>query len=803
MNDQFTIFIGFSDDAKTEAERVYSLEKHFQKTLKLFDSYETASFRHLKMFLWSYDADLGQGGQEKVITPHLAKSHIAIFIFNKKIGTVTWEELEYCRNNNIPVIAIFPTKHQQPETLDDLQSVKNWCQLLEKKKALIQDWNTKNSTSITPIDTYNDINHLESIVKDRIPDLFPRILNSNTVQAASRGLQSIKSNSFKSGSFNLEDPSTIFEYDPNLVKHYCSMLRNEKKSELPSDIGEQEFLIREGFIINNFLTYNGILLFGKNISQSFPSAYIRLTKYEGIDKSSPRKRWDIHNSIISQIIESRKFIENNIETRDLISNNSISSEKIFEYPMKCLREIIANAVCHRDYQDFERIIYVRIFNNRIEISNPGNWGNNKILDDQVLKLSECIGHPVEKNITLAKSISSVSFMEMEGSGLETAILDCKSIDAPEPTLVQKSGFVTVTIFPRRYWGKTNLKIKSNIEINPSLTFDNFIEGDCNRLARSAGIAVANKPGGTSFNPLMIFSETGMGKTHLVHAIGNMIKQNSKNKIVLYVPIEKFINQFVEAIRNNSNQDFINYYEQADVLIVDEVQLLENKQKTQEIFFTIFNHLYQLGKQIVLTSDKAPKDLRGIDERLLSRFKWGLSVDLQTPDFETRLAILEHMMYDDSIKLDREVVEYVAHNINTNVRELQGALVSLLAQASLNRKEVSLDLAKQILKNFIKNNPREISIEYIQKLVCDYFTIPVEQVKSKTRKREIVLARQISMFYAKDLTKSSLKTIGMHFGGRDHMTVIRACQTINDLMETDKKTRTDIEEIGKRIRMNLI
>lgn len=350
-------------------------------------------------------------------------------------------------------------------------------------------------------------------------------------------------------------------------------------------------------------------------------------------------------------------------------------------------------------------------------------------------------------------------------------------------------------------GIKKVNIESNL--NPNLTFDNFIEGDCNRLARSAGLAVAGKPGGTAFNPLMVFSETGLGKTHLVHAIGNLIKQNNKNKIVLFVPVERFLNQYVDAVRNNSNQDFINYYQQVDVLIVDDVQFLENKQKTQEIFFSIFNHLHQQGKQIILTSDRAPKDLKGMDERLLSRFKWGLSADLQTPDFETRLAILEHMMYNDGITLHREVVEYVSHNINTNVRELQGALVSLLAQASLNRKEVNIDLAKQILKNFVKNNTREISIEYIQKLVCDYFTIPVDQVKSKTRKREIVQARQISMYYAKDLTKSSLKTIGMHFGGRDHSTVIHACQTVNDLMETDKKFKADIEEIGKRIKMNLV
>ncbi len=241
----------------------------------------------------------------------------------------------------------------------------------------------------------------------------------------------------------------------------------------------------------------------------------------------------------------------------------------------------------------------------------------------------------------------------------------------------------------------------------------------------------------------------------------------------------------------------------DVLIVDDVHQLAGKEKTQEIFFNIFNHLHQSGKQLILTSDRAPKDLKGMDERLLSRFKWGLTADLQVPDFETRLAILEQKMYADGITLHKDVVEYVAHNINTNVRELEGALISLLAQSSLNRKEVDLELAKQMLKNFVKNTSREISIEYIQKMVCEYFTIGVDLVKSKTRKREIVQARQISMYFAKDLTKASLKTIGMHFGGRDHSTVIHACQTVNDLMETDKKFKSDVEELTKRIKINML
>jgi chromosomal replication initiator protein len=348
-------------------------------------------------------------------------------------------------------------------------------------------------------------------------------------------------------------------------------------------------------------------------------------------------------------------------------------------------------------------------------------------------------------------------------------------------------------------GLKKLNIDSNL--NPNYTFDNFVEGECNRLARSAGYAVANNPGGTAFNPLMIFGGVGLGKTHLVQAIGNRIKEITNNKTVLFVSSERFINQYVESCKNGNNNDFINFYQLVDVLIVDDVQFLAKKVKTQEVFFQIFNHLHQSGKQIILTSDRAPRDLKDVDDRLLSRFKWGLSADLQSPDFETRISILEHKMYQDGIRLSPEVVEYVAHNIDSNIRELEGALISLLAQASLNRRDVDLEMAKRMMKNFIKHSSREISIEYIQKLVSDYYGISIEQIKSKTRKREIVQARQISMYFAKQLTKASLKNIGMYFGGRDHSTVIHACQTVNDLIDTDKKFKSDVEELSKRIKIN--
>ncbi len=342
------------------------------------------------------------------------------------------------------------------------------------------------------------------------------------------------------------------------------------------------------------------------------------------------------------------------------------------------------------------------------------------------------------------------------------------------------------------------KIKVESHLNPNYSFENFIEGDCNRLARSAGFAVANKPGGTAFNPLLIYGGVGLGKTHLAHAIGIEIKKNYPEKTILYVPAEKFTQQFIESVRNNTSGDFTQFYQMMDVLIIDDVQFLAGKEKTQDVFFHIFNHLHQAGKQIVLTSDKAPVEMQGVEQRLLSRFKWGLSADLQQPGLETRIAILQKKMYGEGLDLPKEVVEYLAYSITTNIRELEGAMISLIAQSSLNKKAVTLDLAKQMIDKFVKNTAREVSIDYIQKVVCDYFDLPIELLKSKTRKREVVQARQIAMYFAKKMTKSSLASIGAHCGGKDHATVLHACRTVNNLQETDKQFRGYLEDLEKKL-----
>lgn len=344
------------------------------------------------------------------------------------------------------------------------------------------------------------------------------------------------------------------------------------------------------------------------------------------------------------------------------------------------------------------------------------------------------------------------------------------------------------------------KMQIDPQLNANYTFENLVEGDFNRVASRAGKTVAEKPGSNSFNPLVIYGGTGLGKTHLAQAIGNQVKRQHPNKIVLYVSTEKFINQFQDHGRNNAINDFIHFYQLIDVLIIDDVHFFAKAEKSQDAFFAIFNHLHQSGKQLVLTSDKPPKDLDGMQERLLSRFRWGLSTDLQLPDHETRIQILEQKMKKDGLDLPKDVVKYVAYNINTNIRELEGALISLLAQSSLNRKEIDVELAKRVLKNFVRTSTKEITIDAIQKMVCEYFNVGYEKLLHKTRKREIVQARQITMYLSKQFTKNSLKTIGEHFGGRDHTTVIHSCQTVKDLMDTDQFFKESVQELTQKVQL---
>lgn len=346
------------------------------------------------------------------------------------------------------------------------------------------------------------------------------------------------------------------------------------------------------------------------------------------------------------------------------------------------------------------------------------------------------------------------------------------------------------------------RIKVESQLNPQYTFANYVEGESNKFPRSAGLAIVKKPGGTAFNPLIIYGDVGLGKTHLAQAIGNAITAEHENRQVLYVTTEKFTNQVIQAIKSNALNDFMNFYQMIDTLIVDDIHFLSNRPKTQEIFFNIFNQLHQSGKQIILTSDRAPKDLQDVDNRLISRFKWGLIADIKTPDFEMRKEILLQKARNEDLDLSQEIIDYICHHIKNNIRELEGVVISIVAQSTLNKRVVDLRLVKDIIKQFVSQVDKEISVENIKQLVAKHFELPIDKLHGKTRLREVVIARQLSMYLAKTYTNSSLKTIGDSFGGRDHSTVLYSLKAVQDMMDTDIVFKDTVNALEKKLEMTL-
>ena len=315
------------------------------------------------------------------------------------------------------------------------------------------------------------------------------------------------------------------------------------------------------------------------------------------------------------------------------------------------------------------------------------------------------------------------------------------------------------------------QIQIDSQLNPSYTMDSFIEGNCNRLAKSAGMAIAQHPGGTAFNPLLIYGGSGLGKTHLAQAIGLEVKRNFPNKVVLYVSTNIFQTQFTSATQRNEINDFLHFYQLIDVLILDDIQELAGKKGTQNTFFHIFNHLHQSGKQLILTCDKAPAELEGMEERLLSRFRWGLAAEIKTPDFDTRKKIVLNKMHKDGIDFSEDIIDYICKYVDNNVRELEGAMISLLAQSTFNKRDLTLDLAEDVLGKMVKKTTQELTVDKIQQVVCEYFKIPEDSLQAKTRKREIVQARHLAMFFSKNYTKYSLAYIGNQIGKKDHASIV--------------------------------
>ncbi len=333
-----------------------------------------------------------------------------------------------------------------------------------------------------------------------------------------------------------------------------------------------------------------------------------------------------------------------------------------------------------------------------------------------------------------------------------------------------------------------------VGLNPKYVFAAFVVGDSNEFARAAALAVAEAPGRTKFNPLYIYGGVGLGKTHLVQAIGHLARDTYQGIKVLYVTSEKFTNDFINSLTSNTTQEFVNHYRNIDVLLLDDIQFFAGKESTQEQFFHTFNVLYQNGKQIVLTSDRPPREIKGVEERLLSRFQQGLVTDIQPPDLETRIAILNKKTESDGISIPVEVATFIADNVTSNIRELEGSLIRLLAYASLNSKDITVDLAEEVLKDTIRNGSKEVTMDQIQRKVASSYNLPCDALCSKRKTQEIALARQVAMYLSRSLTNSSLKAIGLHFGGRDHSTVIHACTQVAENVKRDHDFKMKVDGI---------
>lgn len=341
------------------------------------------------------------------------------------------------------------------------------------------------------------------------------------------------------------------------------------------------------------------------------------------------------------------------------------------------------------------------------------------------------------------------------------------------------------------------KLVIDSQLNPNYTFETFVEGECNRLVRSVGLAVAIEPGKNAYNPLYIFGDSGLGKTHLAQAIGMEIKQRHPELQVLYVSMNKFQAQYTTAVLNKEPNDFINFYQMVDVLIIDDIQELSgNKGSTQNAFFNIFNHLHLTGKQLILTSDKRPSELSDINDRLLTRFKWGLAAELTQPDYQTKVKIIRNKAERLGAQIPDEVVAYFAENINANIREIEGALSALVANSAFLNRKITISLAKEVLKMYVKICPKEITIDQVRKIVCEQLDIDEAAFDSPKRTREIAQARQIAMYLCKQHTKASLSAIGTAIGGKNHATVLHACKAVTNLMETDKAFAQTVEEIER-------
>lgn len=451
---------------------------------------------------------------------------------------------------------------------------------------------------------------------------------------------------------------------------------------------------------------------------------------------------------------------------------------------RCLK-IIKDNVPETTYTTwFAPIVPLKYEDNTLIVQIPSQFFyemlEEKFVDLLRMTLYKAIGQGTKLlyNVMMDKTSIPNQTVNLEGSGRSTAV-------TPKPIF---DGNKSPNLFD------TPIIQELDPHLNPNYTFKNFIEGYSNKLSRSVAESVAQNPANNPFNPLFLYGASGVGKTHLANAIGIRIKELYPEKRVLYVSAHLFQVQYTDSVRNNTTNDFINFYQSIDVLIIDDIQEFAGVTKTQNTFFHIFNHLHQNRKQLILTSDRAPVLLQGMEERLLTRFKWGMVAELEKPTIELRKDILRNKIHRDGLQFPPEVIDYIAENVNESVRDLEGIVIAIMARSTIFNKEIDLELAQHIIKGVVHNEVKNITIDDILRVVCKHFGLEPSAIHTKSRKREVVQARQIAMYLAKNHTDLSTSKIGKFIGNKDHATVLHACKTVKGQLEVDKSFYAEVEEI---------
>lgn len=462
---------------------------------------------------------------------------------------------------------------------------------------------------------------------------------------------------------------------------------------------------------------------------------------------------------------------------------------------RCLQTIAKNVTSTGYKTWFEPIKPQQLENDTITLGVPSNFFVEYLEENYIDLLSKTLKAEIGPNAKLKYVVNIVkdppptlvSYVKQTGASVQRRNMS-GGYNAPTEEMTNPFSGVGVKA------------MNIDPQLNAEYTFDTFVEGECNRFAFSIANAVAKNPGKNAYNPLFIYGNSGLGKTHLAQAIGADVKMRMPEKNVVYLSANRFMRQYTDASLRNATNSFMNFYQMIDVLIIDDIQELAGKNATENIFFHIFNHLQQNNKQIIITADKAPAEISGIEDRLLSRFKWGVVAEMVLPDYETRVKILENRIKADGLELPQEILCYIAGNVASNIRELEGSLASLLAQATLMKCDVTMDTARKVVGSLVKTAEKpELSVDYISEEVCKSFGVDVESLKSKSRKRELVQARQIAMFLSKNLTSTSLATIGAKIGNRDHSTVLHSCKAVADLMETNREFKLKLQMIESQLK----